>query len=173
MTFTALFTAVLCVVAPFSIPIGPIPLSLATFVIYLAAGALGWKYAAVSVLLYILIGTVGVPVFSGYRGGFDRIIGPTGGYIIGYIPLALATGAAAALSKKIWVLAFGMVIGTIVLYTLGTAWFMFQSGNSLAVSLALCVTPFLPGDAGKIAAACIIAPQLRAVTEKLQARQAA
>ena len=168
MTFTALFAAVLCVVAPVSIPIGPIPLSLATFIIYLAAGTLGWKYGVISVALYVMIGAVGVPVFSGHQGGFHRIVGVTGGYIVGYIPLALATGIAANMSKKIWVLALGMVVGRLLLYTLGTAWFMLQSGRSLAESLALCVTPFLPGDAGKIVAACIIAPQLRAATKALK-----
>ena len=175
MTMTAVFAAVLCVTAPFSIPVGPIPLSLATFVIYLASATLGWKYGTLSVAIYILIGAVGVPVFSGFQGGFHRIVGVTGGYIIGYIPLAIATGIAAdrlaALSpnsaikknkiSQAAILAAGMIVGTLLLYTIGTAWFMFQTNNTLTASLALCVIPFLPGDAIKIFGACLIAPKMR------------
>ena len=95
MVFIALFTAVLCAVSPFSIAIGPIPLSFATLVIYLAAGTLGWKYGTLSVILYVMLGAFGLPVFSGFGGGFQKIAGPTGGFIIGYIPLALATGISA------------------------------------------------------------------------------
>ena len=169
MVFTALFAAILCAVAPFSLYIGPIPFSFATFIIYLAAATLGWKRGSIAVALYVLLGAVGLPVFSGFRGGFHVIAGATGGYIIGYIPIALVTGAFAELfKKKVWLCAVGMVIGTILLYTLGTAWFMFQSGNPFAASLALCVTPFLPGDAAKIAAACVIAPQLRAAIGRLR-----
>jgi len=162
MVFTALFTAVLCAVAPFSIPIGPIPLSLATLVIYLAAGALDWKLGVISTLLYVTIGAVGVPVFSNFEGGFHKIAGVTGGFIIGYIPCALATGAVFdVFRKKIWAYVFGMITGTILLYSCGAAWFMLQTGSPLPVALALCVTPFLPGDAIKMVIACIVTPQLR------------
>ena len=161
MVFTALFTAVLCAVAPFTIPVGPIPLSLATLVIYIAAGSLSWKLAVLSVFLYVMLGAVGVPVFSNFSGGFHRIVGVTGGFIIGYIPCALATGLIIeAFQRRIWSYALGMVVGTVILYTCGVAWFMFQSGSTLAVAIALCVTPFLLGDAMKIVAACVIAPQL-------------
>ena len=162
MVYTALFTAVLCAIAPFSIAVGPIPLSLATLVIYIAAGTLGWKYGTLAVMLYILLGAAGLPVFTGFQGGFHKIAGVTGGYIIGYIPCALATGFfAEASGNKLRLYASGMVIGTVILYTGGTAWFMFQTGNTPGASLALCVVPFLPGDAIKIAISCIATPQLR------------
>ena len=168
MAFTAVFAAVLCVVAPFSIGV-PVPLSFATLVIYIAAGSINWKYSATAVLLYIMIGAVGLPVFSNFRGGFQMIAGFTGGYIIGYIPLALATGLIPVVlrQKKLWAFILAMVIGTVLLYTVGTAWFMLQTGNSLLVSLALCVTPFLIGDAIKIVVASIIAPQLRKVMDSM------
>ena len=167
MVFTALFTAVLCVVAPFTIPIGPVPLSLATFIIYLASGTLNWKLGALSVFLYVMIGAVGVPVFSNFGAGFPRIMGPTGGFIMGYVPCALAAGLIIGVFKrKIWAYALGMAIGTALLYTFGLIWFMILTENSLAVSLALCVTPFLPGDTAKIIAACVVAPQLRKVIER-------
>ena len=169
MVFTALFAAVLCAVAPFAISIGPIPLSFATLIIYLAAATLGWKHGVLSVLLYVLLGAVGVPVFSRFEGGLHKIVGVTGGFIIGYIPCALATGFLAEKFRfKLWACIFGMVIGTVLLYTCGTAWFMLQTGNTLARSLALCVTPFLPGDTIKVVIACIAAPQLRYALQKVK-----
>ena len=168
MVFTAMFTAVLCAVAPFAIAIGPIPLSFATLVIYLAAGALDWRLAVISTFLYVMMGAVGVPVFSNFEGGFHKIVGVTGGFIIGYAPCALVTGAILSIfRKKLWAYVLGMVAGTILLYALGTAWFLLQTGSPLPVALALCVTPFLPGDAIKIILACIIAPKLRVAMERV------
>ena len=168
MVLTALFAAVLCVVAPFSVAIGPIPLTFATLMIYMAAGTLGWKYGVLSVFLYILLGAVGLPVFSNFRGGFHTIAGVTGGYIIGYIPCALATGLIIeVLQKKLWTYVLGMVIGTVLLYTCGTIWFVHQTGNSITMALALCVIPFLIGDIIKITLACIIVPKLRSTLSKM------
>jgi len=131
-------------------------------VIYLAAGTQSWKSSTLSVTLYVVIGSIGLPVFSNFQGGFQTIAGVTGGYIIGYIPCAIATGLIIQIfNKKSWSYAMGMIIGTILLYACGTAWFMFLTGNTLVVSLALCVTPFLIGDTIKIIIACIAAPQLR------------
>ena len=167
MVFTALFSAVLAAVAPFSVNVGPVPLTFATLIIYITAGALGWKQGVLAVFVYLLLGAVGIPVFSGFRGGFQVIAGVTGGYIIGYFPLALATGIAADyFGKKAIMLILAMVIGTVLLYTVGTAWFMIVTGNSLAASLAVCVIPFLPGDAAKIIAASVISPKLRKAIHK-------
>ena len=169
MVLIALFTAVLCAVAPFSINIGPIPLSFATLVIYLAAGTLDWKYSTLAVLLYVLLGAIGLPVFSNFEGGFHKIAGPTGGFIIGYIPLALATGISTErFNTKRIVYILGMVIGTVLLYTCGVIWFMFQARVSLVVALMACVVPFLIGDTIKIIVASIVAPQLRTALRKTQ-----
>jgi biotin transport system substrate-specific component len=92
MVFTAVFAAVLCVVSPLTIPIGPIPLSLATFAIYLAASTLDWKYGTLSVVVYVALGLVGLPVFSRFEGGIQKLVGPSGGFIAGYILMALAAG---------------------------------------------------------------------------------
>jgi len=162
MVFTALFAAVLCAVAPFSIPIGLVPLSLATLVIYIAAGTLDWRFAVVSTFLYVMLGAVGVPVFSNFEGGFHKIAGVTGGFIIGYIPCSLAASFVfTVFRKKLGAYVCGMIIGTLLLYSCGTAWFLLQTGSPLPTALALCVTPFLPGDAMKIILACFIAPQMR------------
>ena len=172
---TGVMTAVLCVTAPFSVPVGPIPISLSTLVIYLAAYVLGWKMGTVSVLIYLLLGMAGLPVFSGFSGGFVKLAGPTGGYLIGYIPLALITGlfihlnaklpssdkkaAGAILPRLIQVL--GMLLGTAVLYALGTAWFCILMDCTVSYALGLCVLPFIPGDLIKILIAILLGPELR------------
>ncbi|MCL2124428.1 MAG: biotin transporter BioY [Oscillospiraceae bacterium] len=168
MVLTALFAAILCVVAPFSITIGPIPLSFATFVIYLAAATLGWKRGTLAVVLYIMLGAVGLPVFSNFGGGFQKIAGLTGGYIIGYIPCAIAIGLIVEKLRRRFVsYVIGMVAGTILLYACGTVWFVLVTGNTLASALLLTAVPFLPGDAAKIVVACIVSPQLNALTRRM------
>ena len=166
MVLIAVFAAVLCAAAPFSIAIGPVPLSLATLVIYLSSGTLGWKYGTVSVILYITLGAAGLPVFSHFEGGFHKIAGLTGGYIVGYIPLALAAGLVFTTSEKRWSCVPGMVTGTVLLYTFGTIWFMLMTKNTLPASLVLTVLPFLPGDVAKIITAGIIIPKLWAALKR-------
>ena len=166
MVLTGVFAAVICVFAPFSIPIGAVPISLATFAVYLAAAVLGAKRGTLAVLIYILIGMAGVPVFSGFAGGIGKILGVTGGYIIGYIPCAFAIGVfTERFGSKNYIYPLALVIGTLILYSFGTAWFMVQSGNGLMQSLMVCVFPFLVGDAIKIAAASIVAIKLKSYSE--------
>ena len=93
LILAAIFTAVNVVCAQIQIPIAPVPISLATFAIFLTAGLLGHKYGSLSLIVYVLLGAIGVPVFAGFSGGFGIITGPTGGYIIGYIFTAFITGA--------------------------------------------------------------------------------
>lgn len=160
--------AITCILAPLSIPLaGGVPISLATFAVMLSGVLLGGTPGAVSQLVYVLLGSVGLPVFAGWSGGFGIVMGMTGGFIVGYIPLAFFTGLIYkpfSHSKKMPVrmaaMIAGMVVGNIVLYALGTAWFMVSTGMTLAASLAACVTPFLPGDFIKMAAVCIIAPPI-------------
>ena len=153
MTITAVMAALICIAGPLTIPMGPIPLSLATFAVYLAGAVTGKKYGTTAVGLYLLIGIIGVPVFSGFSGGFQKLAGVTGGYLVGYLPCAFLSGLGAERAEeesRIWILPAKMAAGTAVLYTIGTAWFMIQSGNALGTALSLCVVPFLPGDAVKI-----------------------
>ena len=88
----AVMTAVTCVLAPLSIPIGPVPISLTNLVIYFSLFILGTKKGTISYLIYLLIGLVGIPVFSSFTSGPGKLFGPTGGYLIGFIPLALIAG---------------------------------------------------------------------------------
>ncbi len=167
MVFTALIAAVLCAVSPFTIPVGPIPLSLTTLVIYLAALTLNWKYGTLAVVIYLLIGIVGLPVFSGFHGGAQWLVGPTGGFLIGYIPCALIVGLIINIHEnKKWLYPVSMVLGTAVLYTCGTVWIMMSLKYTLAAALMACVVPFLIGDAVKIVLASVIAPILRKALKK-------
>ena len=167
MVFIALFAAILAAVAPFSVDIGPVPLTLATLAIYLMAIVLGSKRAVLVVLIYILLGGFGLPVFSRFQGGFHVIAGMTGGFLIGYIPLAFVVGFFAdKLGGNIGACALGIVIGTVLLYTVGVVWFIYLTGNTFMAALAICVLPFLPGDAAKAIAACVIAPKLRKAIQR-------
>ena len=165
MTLTAVMAALICIAGPLTIAVGPIPLSLATFAVYLAGAVLGKKRGTLAVGLYLLIGLIGVPVFSGFSGGFQKLAGVTGGYLIGYLPCAWLSGIGAEHAgegeKKGWILPAMMAAGTAALYLIGTAWFMIQTGNTLGGALGLCVLPFLPGDAVKIAAATLLTVPVR------------
>jgi biotin transport system substrate-specific component len=169
MIYAALFAAVLCVLAPLTIviPVSPVPLSLATFVIYIAASSINWKTGTIAVALYLLIGCIGLPVFSGFTGGAQKLVGPTGGFLIGYIPCAFIIGLLIdKFGSKKWLYPAAMIAGTAVLYALGTIWIMVSLKYTLAAALAACVLPFLPGDAVKIILASVAGPQLRWILSK-------
>ena len=162
LAMTAMMAAVIAAVSPFAIPIGPTPIPLCTLALYFSPYILGWKRAALAPLVYILLGVVGIPVFSGFKAGLGVLMGPTGGYILGYIPMAALAGLGiqtAPKSRKLQLL--GMAGATAVLYAFGTAWFCFLSGNSLAYAAKWCILPFIPGDLMKMAAAVTLGPVLR------------
>ena len=165
MTRVAVMAALLCAAGPLTVAVGPVPLSLATFAVYLAAAVLGTKRGTLAVALYLLIGLAGVPVFSGLSGGFGKLAGVTGGYLVGYLPCALISGLPVQYGQSScapgWRGPACMALGTAVLYAVGTSWFMLQTQNGLAASLGMCVIPFLPGDAAKIAAATVLAAPIR------------
>lgn len=165
----ALVTAVICIISPFSIPIGPVPISFSILAIYLGLYALNWKWGSLSVLLYILIGLVGLPVFSGFKAGISCILGPTGGFLIGYILVALISGSFIdRFERKRYMHVAGMIIGLVFCYALGTAWFMYVTGNgALTASLLLCVWPFIPGDIIKILIAVWLGPVIRKNIRKI------
>ena len=161
MAVTALMAAALCVLGPLSVPIGAIPISLSNFVICLTAWLLGPKFGTLSVAVYLLIGLVGVPVFSGYGAGIAKLAGPTGGYLVGYLLLAFIGGLFIEKSKGQPVIAgIGLVLGDAACYVLGTIWFMILTGADLVSALGWCVLPYLPGDAVKIVLAAVLTMQL-------------
>ena len=164
MVFTAMFAALIAVCSIISIPIGQVPVTLQTFAVCLTAAMLGWKRGALAVLVYILLGAVGVPVFAGMTGGIGILAGPTGGYIIGFILTSLIVGFAAERQhRKALPLAVSMVAGVLMCYVTGTIRFMAVTGMGLGESLLLCVVPFLLFDAAKIALAVILSNRLSKV----------
>ena len=163
MVFTAIMAAAICAVAPFSIPMpSAVPLSLATLAIYLAGALLGKAKGTAAVAVYILLGLVGLPVFSGFMGGPAVLFGVTGGYILGYLPCAFITGAFSdGFGGKPLALILGMALGTLSLYFIGTVWFVMFTGSDILSALMACVLPFLAGDALKVTAASVIFISLR------------
>ena len=162
MAIVSLMTAILCILSPISVPvfISPVPISLGVLAIYLTAYVLEPVEALISVVIFLLLGVFGLPVFSGYSGGIGKILGPTGGYIIGFLFTVYASSVFIHLKKGIAFDIIGMIIGLGICYFLGTMWFSLQQGKGFIASLLLCVVPFLIGDAIKIAIAAIIGPEI-------------
>ena len=152
LVLTAMFTALLCIMAQISIPMQPIPLTLSLFALFLIGALLKPRYAFLSALVYLLLGAFGAPVFAGFRGGLMQLTGPTGGYLLAYPLMTLITALSLKLGRKyrLPALAFGMTFSLLLCYTIGTLWFTFISGKSLYVALTLCVFPFIPLDIVKI-----------------------
>lgn len=163
LVLTALMTAITCIAAPFVIPLpfSPIPISLTNLILYISIYVLGWRRATASYLIYLLLGAVGLPVFSGFTGGIGKIAGPTGGYLAGFIFLTIISGYILEKfrGKRIFTAA-GMILGTAVTYLFGTGWLCFQMQLTFPQGLAAGVLPYLPGDCIKIAAALMIGPIL-------------
>jgi len=165
MAETAVMAALLCVLGPFSIPLGPVPLSLATLGVMLSVYILGTGKGTIACLIYLVMGAIGLPVFSGFSGGFAKIAGPTGGYLIGYIFLALIAGCfIQRFNDKIWMQFLGMCLGTAVLYAIGTVWLARVTGMSFSEALAAGVIPFVAGDLVKIVVSIFLG---RAVKKRL------
>ena len=175
LVLCAAMAALTCVLAPISFVIGSvIPVTLATFAVMLSGVLLGGRLGALSQAIYLLIGAVGLPVCAGWTPALPRLIGLTGGYLVGYLPLAFLCGAIYSAwgrgksgVRRYAAMIGGMIAGTAVLYALGTAWFCIYSGCGVGYALSVCVAPFLVGDGVKIAAVTVLAPQLEKALAKL------
>ncbi len=168
ITFTALMTALVCVIAPFSVPLpGEVPLSLANLMLLLAVCLLGVRLGTVCAVLYLLLGLVGVPVFAGFGAGLGKLLGPTGGYLLGYVPMVLLAGCIVRGNRARWgVRLLGLLLGMAVDYLIGTLWFCYVTGTGVSAALLACVLPFLPGDILKALLLCYVAPKVRGAVEK-------
>ena len=174
LTLTALCAALISVLSPIAIPLGNlVPVSLATLAVMISAVLTGPLLSAFAVMIYILLGIMGLPVFAGFSSGASIAFGMTGGYIFGYLLLALCTGYGALLSRHMEslnksraVLLCSMIIGTLLLYTAGTACFMKYTGMHLSACLAACVLPFLPGDFVKMILVIILGERLAPLIQK-------
>jgi len=178
MALCGLFAAMMAICSLISIPLGftPVPVNLATLGMFLAGGLLGKKHGTIAIAVFVLVGAVGIPVFSEFRGGFSVLAGPTGGYIIGYILGAFLVGLliekllagrsprpveGMTRTRELLSCAAAMVAGLIACYLLGAIWFIFTTHTGIWAALISCVFPFLPGDALKIIAGAILVQKLR------------
>lgn len=167
ITLIALMSAVICVCSWITVPIGAVPFTLQTFGIFLALRFLGGKKGTAAIIIYLLLGAAGLPVFSNFGAGIGKILGPTGGYMLGFI----FSGITVILLEKFdtqnkYLRIITDSIALFGCYALGTVWFyMFvgrQSGMSIYAVLSACVIPFIIPDIAKIAAAEIISLKMPA-----------
>lgn len=172
MAYIAVFTVIIAVCSWISVPT-LVPFTLQTFAIFLSVAILGGKRGTLSIIIYVLLGAIGVPVFAGFSGGFGIILNTTGGYIIGFILSALIMWLMETMfGRKLPVQALSMVLGLLACYAVGTVWFMFvymrQTGAiGLTTVLGWCVIPFLIPDAIKIALALTLSNTLRKPLAKI------
>ena len=150
-----LFAALLSVCSWISIPL-PVPVTLQTMAVFLAVGLLGLRDGTVTVLLYLLLGAAGLPVFSGMRGGLGALLGPTGGYLVGFLAASVVSGGVIRrFGRGAGTMAAGFILGMVACYLFGTVWYVWQytrGGETLSMwqGLCWCVFPFCLPDGGKI-----------------------
>ena len=164
MVFSSLLAALIAAGAYLAIPIGPVPIILQNLFIFLAGLLLGGRWGLTSVGIYLLAGAIGLPVFSGGAGGIGRLMGPTGGYLFGFLPAVYLIGLISEKTDgKIFWDVMSMICGSLIIYAFGVAWLKLVTGMTLAKTLTVGMYPFLIGDALKIAAAIPIAKTLRPI----------
>ena len=179
ITLIGLMTALLCIAGPISLPLpfSPVPVTLSFLAIYFAIYLLGMRRSVICCVVYLLLGFVGLPVFSGFSSGLAKLVGPTGGYLAGYIFMALIGGYFVDKwnGRVVWSF-IGMSLGTAVCYALGTLWlacYMYQKsaggqnfGSALGAAFAAGVLPFVAGDLAKMAVSILIGSQVRVRVRK-------
>jgi biotin transport system substrate-specific component len=162
LVLAALIAALTAAGAYMAIPIGPVPIVLQSLFVILSGLVLGSRWAAASMAIYLLAGFIGLPVFAGGSGGLAKFLGPTGGYLVGFLLAAYLIGLVAERSGgRLWINLLGLVAGSLLIYLCGVAWLKTILDISLEKALAMGMWPFLPGDALKIAAALALERSLR------------
>lgn len=166
MAYIALMAVALSVCSWISIP-AAVPFTMQTFAVFCTLGLLGGRRGSMAVLIYMLLGAVGLPVFSGFRGGIGTLLGPTGGYILGFLLMALLYWLFDRKnSLKLRGMALLLLLGLIVCYAFGTVWFIEVYSKSsgpigLTAALAMCVFPFILPDLIKLALAMLLVRTLK------------
>ena len=164
---SALMAALVSVLGPIAFPIGPVPVSLTILPLLISVWLLGLRGSLAATGLYLLLGAFGLPVFSGYQGGFHKLAGPTGGYLIGFLFMVLIAGFFMKLFRhKLLPSIAGCVLGVLAAYLFGTVWFMILMHCGLAYALSACVLPFIPFDLAKIALSALIGIPVRNALKK-------
>ena len=156
MTLCALFAALLAVCAWISVPLGDMAFTMQTCAVFLALGLLGGKWGSASILIYLCLGAAGLPVFSGFRGGFGILLGATGGYLWGFLFTGLCWWAVEKFSRPL-----AMVLGMFACYLCGSLWFWYYAGGGFGLILLRCVVPYVIPDALKLWLAWYLTKRLR------------
>lgn len=162
MALCGLFVALLTLCSWISIPFGTVPVTLQTLAVFLCLGLLGGKYGCITLGVYLLLGAVGVPVFSGFRGGAAVLMGATGGYVFGFLFAGLLYWVITHFRKTPVFQLFAMAVGLLVCYAAGTAWFclVYLPGTGVETVLLTCVVPYLLPDAVKLLLAWFLTRRL-------------
>lgn len=159
---SALFAAVLCILCPVAIPVGPVPVTLGVFAVLLTGIVLDWREAATAVLVYLLLGAIGLPVFSGGGAGFGVLIGPTGGYLWCYLPMVALVAISGRRGGAGWLIpALSMAAALVLCYGIGTLQFVWLTRTQWHQALRVCVWPFVVFDAFKLAGAAFFGLRIR------------
>lgn len=165
MALCGLFTAVLAICAWISVPMGDTVITLQTFGIFLTLGLLGGKRGTVTVLVYLLLGAIGAPVFSGFRGGLGALLGTTGGYIFGFMSTSMLYWIMTSIKDTPRIRLIAMVLGLLLCYICGSWWYMTRyltaAQTTLGLVLLKCVVPYLIPDAIKLTLAWILTSKLK------------
>ena len=163
IVLSSLFAILTGIGAFIAIPIGPVPITMQTLFTYLAGGILGSKWGALSQVIYVILGLIGIPFFAGGKAGIGVLVGPTGGYLIGFVVGAYVMGWLIEFRRSLsfmWIL-FSMVIGTLVIYTLGIIQLSLWLKIGLEKAILIGVLPFIVGDSLKILLATYITIKIR------------
>lgn len=162
LTNSSLFIAMIAVFSwisiPIPLPLFPVPITLQTLAVLLA-GAVMKRHAIIAITLYLVLGGLGLPVFHNGMAGLGVLFGPTGGFLIGFIPAVLITGLAYEYSRR-EIRILGLILATGLIYGFGIVWLIISTGMALPAALMAGMIPFLPGDAVKVAATYLIAARL-------------
>lgn len=162
LVLCGVFAAIISIMAQISIPLpGGVPFTLQVMAVAMAGIILGAKRGTITVIIYVLMGAIGLPVFANFSGGISTVLGPTGGFIISFPLMALISGIFAKKSKNIFFIFLGVFIGAIINYLCGTLQFMIITNSSFIYSLTVCVAPFIFFDAFKWAFAVLIGVRIK------------
>ncbi|MCL2379823.1 MAG: biotin transporter BioY [Coriobacteriia bacterium] len=171
MCLIALFVAIIAAMAQIIVPIPPVPFTLQTFAIPLAGVVLGARRGSFAVIIYLLLGAIGVPVFAGFNGGLHAVMGPTGGFLLSFPIFALIAGLAMKQAQKteklryyLWLVG-GLLVGATIMFTAGMLQLAFVTQMGISAAFGIGVLPFIIPDMLKIALVVIIAPKLRQVVD--------
>ena len=165
IAYIGVAVALITVCAWISVPVFTIPFTLQTFAIPLVGGLLGWKRGTAAVLVYILMGLIGIPVFAGFKAGVPALFGATGGYIFGFLFLCLLPAFAKQIpagngAARTMIFYGFSILGCAVLYLFGTVWLVLMTRCAVGYALGICVVPFIVPDAVKLAISSIITVRL-------------